>query len=386
MPQFNDYNLNLIEPAYNSNLVNLVMDLNFLRRRDLYGSTPPDIFFQLKNIFHWFESVGSSRLEGNRTTITEYIEQKLTKNKSTEERFLEIDNIDKALTFVDEHLKTRSVIDRAFVCELHKIVVEKLTPPPQGEGSNTPGIYRNVNVEIQDSDHRPPDMLHVTSYMEELFNFINKKDEEKYDLLKIAIAHHRFTWIHPFDNGNGRVVRLLTYAMLVKDGFKVDLGGRIINPTAVFCGDRKEYNKMLSIADKGTNKTTEAWCEYVLKGLKREIEKIDKLLDFKYLKREIIIPAINSAQKRAFISKKEAEILIIAANLGQFQSKDIEHIFPNMLPAARSREIRKLRQKNLIVQTWEHKLKYTIGFKNKLILLPVLELLEEKGFLPNGTN
>ncbi|MBK9184423.1 MAG: Fic family protein [Ignavibacteria bacterium] len=51
--------------------------------------------------------------------------------------------------------------------------------------------------------------------------------------MRIAIAHHRCAAIHPFRNGNGRVVRLLTYAMLIRDGYRIDQG-RIINPTAVF--------------------------------------------------------------------------------------------------------------------------------------------------------
>ena len=56
--------------------------------------------------------------------------------------------------------------------------------------------------------------------MQELIDFVNKEDTPKYDLLKIAIAHHRFVWIHPFENGNGRVVRLFTYALLLKFVFK----------------------------------------------------------------------------------------------------------------------------------------------------------------------
>jgi len=40
--------------------------------------------------------------------------------------------------------------------------------------------------------------------------FINKLDRPKYSLLKIAIAHHRFVWIQPFNNGNGRTVHLFT--------------------------------------------------------------------------------------------------------------------------------------------------------------------------------
>ncbi len=59
--------------------------------------------------------------------------------------------------------------------------------------------------------------------MEELIDFIEnyEKDKRWYDFLKIAIAHHRFVRIHPFQNGNGRMVRLLTYAMLIKYGFDV---------------------------------------------------------------------------------------------------------------------------------------------------------------------
>ena len=70
--------------------------------------------------------------------------------------------------------------------------------------------------------------------MNELFDFINQDSGAKFDLLKTAIAHHRFVWIHPFGNGDGRTVRLFTYAMLIKLGFNVNVG-RIINPTAVLC-------------------------------------------------------------------------------------------------------------------------------------------------------
>ena len=130
--------------------------------------------------------------------------------------------------------------------------------------------------------------------MEELLDFVNKDDSPKYDLLKTAIAHHRFVWIHPFRNGNGRTVRLFTYAMLVKAGFNVNVG-RIINPTAVFCSNRNDYYNYLSSADSGTSEGMLSWIAYVLKGLKEEIEKIDKLPDCKFLRKEILLPAINSS-------------------------------------------------------------------------------------------
>jgi Fic family protein len=133
--------------------------------------------------------------------------------------------------------------------------------------------------------------------MDELFDFISNEDSPKYDLLRAAIAHHRFVWIHPFGNGNGRTVRLLTYAMLVKTGFNVNIG-RILNPTAVFCSNRNDYYNNLSKADSGTEQGVLAWTEYVLKGLKEEIEKIDKLADYSFLRNEILSPAIAYSLQR----------------------------------------------------------------------------------------
>lgn len=128
--------------------------------------------------------------------------------------------------------------------------------------------------------------------MNELIDFVNREDSPKYDLLKAAIAHHRFVWIHPYGNGNGRTVRLFTYAMLVKTGFNVIIG-RIINPTAVFCSNRNNYYNFLSEADKGTDEGIMTWVEYVLKGLEEEIEKIDKLSEYTFLRKEVLLPTIS---------------------------------------------------------------------------------------------
>ncbi|MNF56828.1 Fic/DOC family protein [compost metagenome] len=88
--------------------------------------------------------------------------------------------------------------------------------------------------------------------MDELIAFINHSDPPKYDLMKVALAHRRFRWIHPLTNSNGRVVRLLTYTMLIKYDFNVTTGGRVLNPIAFFCSDRDRYYTMLSIADVGS--------------------------------------------------------------------------------------------------------------------------------------
>jgi Fic family protein len=221
----------------------------------------------------------------------------------------------------------------------------------------------------------------VEENMNELIDFINSEDSPKYDLLKVAIAHHRFVWIHPFGNGNGRTVRLFTYAMLIRLGFNVGTG-RILNPTAVFCSNRNEYYQQLSNADTGTDKGVLRWCEYVLKGLKEEIEKIDKLMDYPYLKSEIMLPAIAQSLERKYITDVEAKILKRAIERSVIQASDIRDFFAGQDNAIISRQIKKLIDKKMLVPEKAGARKYIIRFDNNFLLRGIINSLGENGFLP----
>jgi Fic family protein len=374
--KFKDIALILVDPPFNSNLTDLIIDLDYLRKRPLKGSTHPATFFQLKKIFHTLESIGSARIEGNRTTLAEFIETKIENTKTNDEGIVEIQNMENALSFIDETIG-QTKINRAFLSELHKRVVDNL----QKEGSENPGGYRKKNVRILGSNHIPPESIQVQSYMDEFFDFINKIDPPKYDLLKSAIAHHRFVWIHPFDNGNGRTVRLLTYAMLVKQGFNVKLG-RIINPTAVFCNDRNKYYNALSKADSGTADGTLKWCEYVLAGLKEEIQKIDKLLNFSYLLGNILLPTIEYSLERKFITNKESEILKVIAQKQVIKAADLKDILPDKIPASISRMIKSLINKKMVAQEKPNSRKYVLCFSNNYLFRGIINMLDKNGFLP----
>jgi len=304
---FKNYPLEIIAPDFGSRLTDLIIELDYLRKKELTGTTHPKIFFQLKHIFHTLESIGSARIEGNNTTVAEYIETKLDDLPSSNQNIREIQNIENAMTFIEDNVKDYP-INRMFLSELHKMIVEGLDLSPKGEGDKTPGEYRSTNVRIAQSSHTPPDWSLISEYMDELLEFVNCVKEPKYDLLKAAIAHHRFVWVHPFGNGNGRTVRIFTYAMLVKLGFNVNVG-RIINPTAVFCNNKNDYYHFLSKADSGMKPDVLEWCTCVLSGLKEEIEKIDNLLDYEYLKKEILIPTINHSLERKYINGTELKIL-----------------------------------------------------------------------------
>lgn len=377
---FNHFDLKLIEPDFGSSLTDLIIELDYLRKKQLGGSTHPKVFFQLKNIFHKLESIGSARIEGNNTTIAEYMETNLSDRKQFSEGIKEIQNIEKSMVFVEENIVDYP-ISRALISEMHKMIVDELMPPPQGEGDSTPGQFRQVNLEISKSTHKPPEWLKVNEYMEELLDFVNREDSPKYDLLKTAIAHHRFVWIHPFRNGNGRTVRLFNYAMLVKVGFNVNVG-RIINPTAVFCSNRNDYYSYLSAADNGTRAGMLSWIEYVLKGLKEEIEKIDKLSDYEFLRKEILMPSINLSLERKYITDLESKVLKRAVDLQVISAADVKSIFPGKVDSEVSRQIKKLIDQKMLTQEKEGGRKYVLRFDNSYLLRSIIQLLGDKGFLP----
>ena len=370
--------LSIIEPAFNSNLTDLIIELDYLRKKKLGGSTHPRLFFQLKGLFHTLESIGSARIEGNHTTIAEFIETKIEKQKTQDEKIKEIQNLERAMDFIDENINDYPIND-AFIRELHKLVVKDLSSSE--EGDEFPGEYRRKNIKISKATHIPPDYTQVHDYMEELNKFINKKDSPKYDLLKTALTHHRFVWIHPFGNGNGRVVRLITYAQLIKSGFNVGKD-RIVNPTAIFCNNREKYYDYLSMADLGKREGLLGWCKYVLTGLKKEIEKIDHLLDYKYLSEKILIPAIDFSLERKVITKIEAEILKIAVKKQLFQANDLKVILPDTIPAQISRIINRLKSKNMISPEHNKSRKYLIDFRNNYLLRGVIKMLDQHDFLP----
>lgn len=102
MIESSEFHLKIVSPSFDSELTDTLMELNHLRKLRLMGSTEPLMFFQLKNIFHVLESVGSARIEGNRTTIAEYIEKKIEHQERSNEQFSEIANVEAAMGFIED--------------------------------------------------------------------------------------------------------------------------------------------------------------------------------------------------------------------------------------------------------------------------------------------
>ncbi len=375
---FKHIDINLVSPSFDSGLMDALMELDHLRKLRLFGSTAPWLFFQLKEIFHLLESVGSARIEGNRTTISQYIEQKIEHQERSSEQFAEIANVEQAMSYIEDTIEAGSDISHHFIRELHQLAVGGLSE----EGDRTPGAYRTWPVEIVGSAHIPPYPELVQSYMDELVAFINNEDDKRYDLIKIAIAHHRLAWIHPFGNGNGRVVRMLTYALLIKYGFKVK-DGQLINPTAVFCNDREKYYELLAIADEGTDETMLQWCEYVLTGICDEISKVNMLLDHSYLLDSVLKPAIRLGRDRGLINKEEESVLKMGVEKQSFKSSDVAEVLPKLTPRQRTHMIKKLKTNGMIRSLVDNGREYYVAFNNNYLMRSLIQMLEQEKFIPS---
>ena len=124
----------------------------------------------------------------------------------------------------------------------------------------------------------------VPAKMEELIKWFNGNIESPLTSIASFLAelHHRFILIHPFDDGNGRIVRLWINYALIRFGYP---------PLVIKSGDREGYITALQKADTGNiealaiylGKNLISWLEIGIKAAKgediSEPEDIDKEVD-----------------------------------------------------------------------------------------------------------
>ena len=370
--------INTPSPKFDSGLTNIILELEHLKNRPLKNTTSESVFLQLKSLLHAVEAVASARIEGNHTTIASYIEKRDDDSHKNDEQIIEISNLIDGLDFIDKYVMEEP-ISADFIKELHRIVVNGLTH----EGDKRAGAWRDEPRYIANARHQPPESYDVPDLMRELIDYINNDESEQYNLLKIAIANHRFVWIHPFGNGNGRTDRLMTYALLCKKGYIAPNKMRLFNPTAIFAGDRNKYYDMLALADDYKDKHILEWCEYFLSGVRNEIKKSESLADADFVNKKILLPSVDRMEKAGVVSKLESNILGRAVRLGAIKASDIKDLWGREVTSvAIAQQIKKLRDRNLVKATHEGGREYEISFENSELTRVTLEQMDLAGLLP----
>ena len=176
----------------------------------------------------------SNSIEGNTLTLQEtkmVIQDGFTiKGKSLREHF-EVVNHQEAIEFVESLVSDNYVLIEKDVLNIHHLVLQKIE-------KDFSGRFRTSGVRISGANFVPPNALKVDNFVTELIEFIN--DSEIDVIIKSAIFHYRFVWIHPFFDGNGRTARLLLNLILMKSGFP---------PAIILKNDRKKYYDSLNQAN-----------------------------------------------------------------------------------------------------------------------------------------
>ncbi|WP_195760591.1 Fic family protein [Agromyces kandeliae] len=365
--------------AFDSPLGAAVVELERLRGEIGVGTTPVQVFHELHGLFQFLSSVVSARIEGNRTTILDAIagaQEAERRRGPVDETVREILNLNEVMEFIDDAGQDRP-LTHSFVRELHRRAVDGLIR----EGDPRPGAYRIRDVAIQGAEHRPPLAQAVQSEMDRFLEFANRPVHTHQQLLHVAIAHHRFLWIHPFQNGNGRVSRLVSYAMLGRHGFVSPIGLRAVNPTAVFGVSRSEYYDALAAADDLSDSGTIAWCEFFIGGLLTDLRRLHRLQDAQFVRDRLVVPALDRFVRSGGITQRESEVLRFACDSEVVRAGQLEHLLPGS-PSQRSHALRPLLDRGLLKAQRAGGRTYFVSFGPNELSPFIIRQLDREGFLP----
>lgn len=187
-------------------------------------------------VLEW--TYNSNSIEGNTLNLREtqlVIQEGITiKGKSLREHF-EAYNHDKAINYlyglVDEKYRLRAID----ILSLHGLVLKSIE-------DDFAGRLRNAGVRISGANFIPPNANKVSDLVDELIDFVNNNPLGLNDIELATVFHHKFVWIHPFFDGNGRTVRLAMNLLLMRKGFP---------PAIILKNDRKKYYEALNQANNG---------------------------------------------------------------------------------------------------------------------------------------
>lgn len=206
------------------------------------------------------ESIQSSRLEGTYATPKELLLFELEPKESVSENdrtndFIEVHNYRRALN----HGTTSSLpLSLRLVREMHAILLTGV----RGK-DKTPGEFRRIQVAIGATRRFvPPPPEVVMECLDPLEKSFHDEGSGYDPLVSCFLAHYQFETIHPFNDGNGRVGRLLLSIMLQE---KCGLSKPWLYMSEFFDRHRDDYiGRLFSVS---TRAAWDDWIEFCLLGV-----------------------------------------------------------------------------------------------------------------------
>ena len=204
------------------------------------------------------EAISSMQIEGTQTTMSDVFEEEIKAQTTADKAAIEVQNHTKALIMGAEYLKSND-FSHDFIKELHRIMLTGVISPKLQESL---GKYKTKDNKIVNRAKTviftPPSYTQTEEYMDELIAYMNQEDDTN-PLVKAAIIHSQFESIHPFDDGNGRVGRLLISLYLFK--------AKLINFPFFYISEAFGQEKTIyySKLTDSRNNTFDEWIRFFLK-------------------------------------------------------------------------------------------------------------------------
>lgn len=301
-------NTSLMEPMLpsesNSVLDDLVFDL-ITKNSALSGRLHPIIGSEISKLIRSMNCYYSNLIEGHNTTPRD-IDRALAGDYSSEPKKRALQKEAEA------HITVQSMIDSGdtpscppataeYILWLHREFCNRLPPellrienPDTGKTVEVvPGQMRDGEVSV--GRHVPPLHRNLDRFMARFEKAYNSGMVSKHGkVIAAGAAHHRLLWIHPFYDGNGRVARLMSYAMLLHMG----AGNTVWSVARGLARNETTYKQLLEAADSprqgdqdGRGSLSEtalvAFCKFFLEVCIDQVDYMSSLLDTDELSRRI---------------------------------------------------------------------------------------------------
>ncbi len=261
----------------------------------LAGTRAPS---ELRALLRSMNSYYTNRIEGQHTRPHE-IDQALRKDFSKDAKLaakqrLAVAHIEAELALEQRYVggdAARGLYATDAVQVMHQELFGRL--PPQDlmtdEGEPiVPGQLRQQEVKV--GQHVAPAFASVPAFLHRWANFYGGVRRGEAALVALACAHQRLGWVHPFIDGNGRVMRLHTHTLLSVLGYT----GGLWSPLRGFARSTERYYALLADADSlrrgdldGRGNLSQqaliAWADYVLAVCRDQVSFMGSMLDFQTL-------------------------------------------------------------------------------------------------------
>jgi Fic family protein len=252
----------------------------------------------------------SNLIEGHKTTPRD-IERALKRDFSHDETQRDNQQLSLAHIAVEKQMEEKlaggevDVYAPDFLCWLHGEFYARLPEPLHWAATKTgkryrikPGCLRDFMVDV--GRHTPPHFRALPQFLARFHAFYGDKHIlETNRLVVIAAAHHRLAWIHPFGDGNGRVIRLHSHALLIRHG---TAGHGLWTLSRGLARWRQRYYACLEAADRGRQSDFDGrgnlsdaalaeFCVFFLETMLDQIQFMNGLLE---------LPALRTRVERYF--------------------------------------------------------------------------------------